>query len=134
MFEDPLFWVLVLPGLLLGLFAQSRIKLNVTKYSQVETRDGITGAEVARRLLDAQGLHPEPPPWLSAGRNLEHHLLAVERAHPEPSTEHRLRQVDRDLAEDVEAFAAEKAIRLYLEGHDEIAGGLTGPAGQTLAR
>jgi uncharacterized protein len=27
-----------------------------TKYSQVETRDGITGADVARRLLDAQGL------------------------------------------------------------------------------
>ena len=56
MFEDPLFWVFVLPGLLLGLYAQSRIKLNVTKYSQVETKDGITGAEVARRLLDAQGL------------------------------------------------------------------------------
>ena len=55
MFEDPLFWVFVLPGLLLGLYAQSRIKLNVTKYSQVETKDGITGAEVARRLLDAQG-------------------------------------------------------------------------------
>jgi Zn-dependent membrane protease YugP len=56
MFEDPLFWVFVLPGLLLGLYAQSRIKLNVTKYSQVETKDGITGAEVARRLLDSQGL------------------------------------------------------------------------------
>ena len=56
MFEDPLVWVFVLPGLLLGLYAQSRIKLNVTKYSQVETKDGITGAEVARRLLDAQGL------------------------------------------------------------------------------
>jgi hypothetical protein len=28
MFEDPLFWVFVLPGLLLGLYAQSRIKLN----------------------------------------------------------------------------------------------------------
>jgi hypothetical protein len=55
MFEDPLFWVFVLPGLLLGLYAQSRIKLNVTKYSQVETKDGITGAEVARRLLDAPG-------------------------------------------------------------------------------
>jgi Zn-dependent membrane protease YugP len=49
MFEDPLFWAFVLPGLLLGLYAQSRIKLNVTKYSQVETKDGITGAEVARR-------------------------------------------------------------------------------------
>jgi Zn-dependent membrane protease YugP len=56
MFEDPLFWVFVLPGLLLGLYAQSRIKMNVTKYSQVATRDGMTGAEVARRLLDAQGL------------------------------------------------------------------------------
>ena len=56
MFEDAPFWVFVLPGLLLGLYAQSRVKLNVTKYSQVETEDGITGAEVARRLLDAQGL------------------------------------------------------------------------------
>jgi Zn-dependent membrane protease YugP len=57
MLEDPLFWVFVLPGLLLGLYAQSRIKFNVTRYSQVRTQDGITGAEVARRLLDAQGLH-----------------------------------------------------------------------------
>jgi Zn-dependent membrane protease YugP len=56
MFEDPLFWVFVLPGLVLGLYAQSRIKLNVTKYSQVRTQDGVTGAEVARRLLDARGL------------------------------------------------------------------------------
>ena len=66
MFEDPLFWVFVLPGLLLGLYAQSRIKLNVTKYSQVVTKDGITGAEVARRLLDAQGLQDvaiEFHPW-----------------------------------------------------------------------
>ena len=56
MLEDPLFWVFVLPGLLLGLYAQSRIKLNVANYSQVPTQNGITGAEVARRLLDAQGL------------------------------------------------------------------------------
>jgi len=46
MFGDPLFWILVLPGLLLGVYAQSRIK----------TKDGITGAQVARRLLDSQGL------------------------------------------------------------------------------
>jgi uncharacterized protein len=56
MFEDPLFWLFVLPGLLLGLYAQSRIKMNVAKYSQVGTQSGITGAQVARRLLDAQGL------------------------------------------------------------------------------
>ena len=49
MFEDPLFWVFVLPGLLLGLYAQSRIKLNVAKYSQMPTANGVKGAEVARR-------------------------------------------------------------------------------------
>jgi putative neutral zinc metallopeptidase len=48
--------VFVIPGLLLGLYAQWRIKLNVAKYSQVATQDGITGAEVARRLLDSKGL------------------------------------------------------------------------------
>ena len=56
MFENPLFWILVLPGLLLGVYAQSRIKLNFAKYSQVRTKDGITGAQVARLLLDSQGL------------------------------------------------------------------------------
>jgi uncharacterized protein len=56
MLEDPIFWIFVLPGLLLGAYAQSRIKINIAKYSQVRTQDGITGAEVARRLLDSQGL------------------------------------------------------------------------------
>ena len=56
MLGDPLFWILVLPGLLLGIYAQGRIKANVAKYSQVGTRGGITGAQVARELLDSQGL------------------------------------------------------------------------------
>jgi len=56
MLEDPLFWIFVLPGLLLGAYAQSRIKINIAKYSQIGTQDGITGAQVARRLLDSQGL------------------------------------------------------------------------------
>jgi hypothetical protein len=56
MFEDPIFWLLAAPGLLLGLYAQSRIKANYVKYSQVATRGGATGAQVARQLLDAQGL------------------------------------------------------------------------------
>ena len=56
MLGDPLLWIFVLPGLLLGLYAQGRIKINVTKYSQVGTLGEITGAQVARRLLDSQGL------------------------------------------------------------------------------
>ena len=56
MLGDPIFWIFVLPGLLLGAYAQSRIKINIAKYSQVGTQDGITGAQVARLLLDSQGL------------------------------------------------------------------------------
>jgi Zn-dependent membrane protease YugP len=56
MLADPLFWIFVLPGLLLGAYAQSRIKINIAKYSQIRTQDGITGAQVARRLLDSEGL------------------------------------------------------------------------------
>ena len=56
MFENPIFWLFAAPGLFLGFYAQSLIKANYTKYSQVPTAGGITGSEVARRLLDAQGL------------------------------------------------------------------------------
>jgi hypothetical protein len=55
-FESPLFWVFAAPELLLGLYAQSRIKFNYTKYSQIPTATGMTGAAVARHLLDAHGL------------------------------------------------------------------------------
>jgi len=56
-FFSPLFLVLALPGLLLGLFAQARVKGAFSKYSKVRTQRGVTGAQVARMLLDAQGLY-----------------------------------------------------------------------------
>lgn len=57
MYFNPLYFVFALPGLLLGLWAQSRVKSNFNKYSQVGTTRGLTGAQVARQLLDAQGLY-----------------------------------------------------------------------------
>ncbi|WP_420645188.1 zinc metallopeptidase [Candidatus Leptofilum sp.] len=57
MFFDPLFLLFALPGLLLGFWAQSRVKRNFNKYKQVRTARNVTGAEVARQLLDAQGLY-----------------------------------------------------------------------------
>lgn len=52
------YWLLfALPGLLLALWAQSRVKGAVNKYNQVRTARGVTGAEVARSLLDSQGLY-----------------------------------------------------------------------------
>ncbi len=56
MFFDPLYLVFALPALLLGLYAQSRVKSNFNKFSKVPMSNRMTGAQVARSILDRQGL------------------------------------------------------------------------------
>jgi uncharacterized protein len=46
-----------LPALLLGLWAQFKVQGAFNKYSKVRTYVGLTGAEVARRILDTNGLN-----------------------------------------------------------------------------
>ena len=50
------YWVLV-PGILLALWAQWRVHSTYRRYLKVGTQTGLTGFEAARRVLDAQGLH-----------------------------------------------------------------------------
>lgn len=56
MFGDPLIWILIVPGMLLGGFAQSRVKAAVSKYSRVPLGHGLTGGEVARLILKSRGI------------------------------------------------------------------------------
>ena len=56
MFFDPLYFVFMLPGVAFMLWAQSKVKGNYKKYSQVRNSFGITGAEAARRVLQSVGL------------------------------------------------------------------------------
>jgi Zn-dependent membrane protease YugP len=60
MFFDPLYFVFMIPGLLLMLWAQSKVKGSYAKYSKVRNSLGITGAQAARRVLDSQGLQNVP--------------------------------------------------------------------------
>jgi Zn-dependent membrane protease YugP len=53
---DPLYLILSIPPLLLGLWAQMRVKSAFAQYSRVRTANGITGAQAARRILDSNGL------------------------------------------------------------------------------
>jgi Zn-dependent membrane protease YugP len=46
-----------LPALLLGLWARIKVKNTFNKYSKVRSMTGLTGAEVARRMLDSNGLN-----------------------------------------------------------------------------
>jgi Zn-dependent membrane protease YugP len=48
--------VFALPGLVLGLWAQSRVRGSFKKFSKVRTTSGMTGSQVARTLLDQEGL------------------------------------------------------------------------------
>lgn len=52
-----LYFLFALPALLLGLYAQLKVQNAFNRYSRVRTWRGITGAEAARYLLDAFGLH-----------------------------------------------------------------------------
>jgi uncharacterized protein len=55
-FFDPLYLILALPPLLLGLWAQYRVQSTFAKYSRVRTSTGIDGAHAARRILDINSL------------------------------------------------------------------------------
>lgn len=47
--------ILILPGLLLGLWAQMKVKSTFAKYSKVSTREGVTAQDVAREMLREGG-------------------------------------------------------------------------------
>ena len=54
------YWWLLIPAIVLGIVAQSMVRNTYAKYKKVGTRSGITGAELARRILDAQDLQDVP--------------------------------------------------------------------------
>lgn len=53
---DPLYIILVLPAIVLSLIAQVKVTSTFSKYNKVRNFRGITGADVARRILDRNGL------------------------------------------------------------------------------
>src|SRR4051812_15744779 len=54
------YWWFAIPGLILGIYAQMKLKSTYGKYIRVGTRSGITGAEAAREILDQAGLSDVP--------------------------------------------------------------------------
>ncbi|MFZ5988186.1 MAG: zinc metallopeptidase [Bacillota bacterium] len=54
---DIYYFMLVVPALLFSLYAQFKVKSTFNKYSRVANRKGLTGAEIARAILDRSGLY-----------------------------------------------------------------------------
>ncbi|GIK73933.1 MAG: zinc metallopeptidase [Chloroflexota bacterium] len=55
-FFDPLYLLFAIPPLLLGLWAQFRVQSAFRQYSKVRIGNGMTGAQMARLILDSNGL------------------------------------------------------------------------------
>ncbi|HEX2678327.1 MAG TPA: zinc metallopeptidase [Polyangiales bacterium] len=56
MFFDPVYMLVMVPGLLLSLWASMKVKSTFHHYSQVPSRSGLSGAEAARELLARSGV------------------------------------------------------------------------------
>jgi Zn-dependent membrane protease YugP len=48
--------ILLVPALILGIYAQAKVKSTFNRYSQIPSARGLTGAQGARQLLDSAGL------------------------------------------------------------------------------
>lgn len=55
-YYDVYYLVLVIPAMLLAVWAQMKVSTTFGKYSKVGTRSGLTGAQAARQILDRNGL------------------------------------------------------------------------------
>jgi len=56
---DPTF-ILLIPALLLSIYAQGKVSSTFNRYLKVRSSNGYTGAQVARSILDANGLNNVP--------------------------------------------------------------------------
>jgi uncharacterized protein len=56
MFFDPLYFIMIAPGLLLAMWAQFRVKSTFARASQIPAARGWTGRDVAQAILNANGI------------------------------------------------------------------------------
>jgi len=56
-FFDPLYFLIILPGVALGIYASIKVKSTFARAAEIPSRAGWRGADVAQAILDAEGIH-----------------------------------------------------------------------------
>lgn len=64
-------FIILVPAMIISFWAQTKIKTSFEKYSRIRSRNGYTGAQTARMLLDSNGLYDVPVEIISG--NLTDH-------------------------------------------------------------
>jgi Zn-dependent membrane protease YugP len=72
------YWWLMIPGLILGIYAQIKLSSAYNKYVRVPTRSGLTGAQAAREILDHASLSNVPVEEI--GGHLTDHYDPIKKA------------------------------------------------------
>jgi Zn-dependent membrane protease YugP len=54
---DPVYFMYMIPGLIVALWAQFKVKSSYNKYSRILSVRGLTGADVARRIMMANNIN-----------------------------------------------------------------------------
>lgn len=57
MIFDPIYWIVIGIGGIMSLWASFRVKGTFARYSQIGSRQGITGAQIAHRILQDSDIH-----------------------------------------------------------------------------
>ncbi len=60
MFYGPISWLFFIPSLIITAWSQWKLRSTYAKYSQVGSASGLTGSEVARHILNQEGLAQVP--------------------------------------------------------------------------
>jgi Zn-dependent membrane protease YugP len=68
-----LYLVFLIPPLVIGFAVQAWLKKTVARNMQVEVMNGLTGAEIARQILDRNGLHDVPVDTSPGGPLSDHY-------------------------------------------------------------
>jgi uncharacterized protein len=74
--------------LAIGLWAQHRVKSTFAKNLEVPVSHGLTGAEVARRILDSNGMHDVPIEEAPGGTLSDHYDPRSRSVHLSPEVYH----------------------------------------------
>ena len=56
-YYDSIYWIILIPVLLLSLYAQIQVSSSFRRYSRERNRRGVTGAQAAYAVLKAHGVH-----------------------------------------------------------------------------
>ena len=72
MYMDIGYLIFVVPALILSLYAQAKVSSTFSKYNRVGNRKNLSGAEIARKILDLNGLYHIPVERVSG--NLTDHF------------------------------------------------------------